>query len=104
MSGLIPASLRWTNTRIIGRLERHRVSPLASNTIGHHAMTDQASVEIIEHYSSGYEAGRLATGTSRLELARTQIVLQCVLPPPPARILDIGGGPGVYAAWLANLG
>jgi SAM-dependent methyltransferase len=27
-----------------------------------------------------------------------------VLPPPGARILDVGGGPGAYAAWLAGLG
>ena len=26
------------------------------------------------------------------------------LPAPPARIIDIGGGTGVYAAWLASLG
>lgn len=26
------------------------------------------------------------------------------LPIPPARVLDVGGGPGVYAVWLAGLG
>ena len=26
------------------------------------------------------------------------------LPPPPAVVFDIGGGPGVYACWLARLG
>src|SRR5215203_1900883 len=26
------------------------------------------------------------------------------LPPVPARVLDVGGGPGAYARWLADLG
>jgi SAM-dependent methyltransferase len=26
------------------------------------------------------------------------------LPPPPARVLDVGGGPGVYSVWLAGRG
>lgn len=39
-----------------------------------------------------------------LEFARTQELLQRYLPPPPAEILDVGGGPGVYAAWLARAG
>lgn len=38
------------------------------------------------------------------EFAVTQRALQDTLPLPPARILDIGGGPGRYAIWLANLG
>jgi len=27
-----------------------------------------------------------------------------LLPVAPARVLDVGGGPGVYASWLASLG
>jgi ubiquinone/menaquinone biosynthesis C-methylase UbiE len=60
--------------------------------------------EIQSHYGTGYEGERLQRGGCRLELARTQIILRRYLPPPPARVLDIGGGPGVYAAWLASLG
>jgi ubiquinone/menaquinone biosynthesis C-methylase UbiE len=37
-----------------------------------------------------------------LEFARTQHILQRFLPAPPARILDIGGGPGLYARWLTS--
>ena len=60
--------------------------------------------EIRDHYGQGVERDRLAGGTSRIELARTQELLGRVLPPPPAAVLDVGGGPGVYAAWLAELG
>src|SRR5437773_7814135 len=63
-----------------------------------------ARQEISSHYESGYEAQRLAQGTSRLELARTQELLERFLPPPPAVVLDVGGGPGVYAIWLAQKG
>lgn len=31
-------------------------------------------------------------------------LLERFLPPPPARVLDVGGGPGAYAAWLAGSG
>jgi ubiquinone/menaquinone biosynthesis C-methylase UbiE len=46
--------------------------------------------------------GRSAVG--RLERERTMELLARVLPPAPAEVLDVGGGPGVYAAWLASLG
>jgi ubiquinone/menaquinone biosynthesis C-methylase UbiE len=61
--------------------------------------------EILNHYTQGVEDGRLTEGgSSRIEYARTQELLERVLPEAPARILDIGGGPGRYAAWLAGLG
>jgi SAM-dependent methyltransferase len=60
--------------------------------------------ETIAHYGTGYERERLQSGGSRIEFARTQAILRRVLPSPPARILDVGGGPGVYAAWLARQG
>lgn len=60
--------------------------------------------EFFEHYASGYEAGRLQSGTSQIELARTQELVTRYVPPPPAVILDVGGGPGVYACWLAKQG
>lgn len=60
--------------------------------------------EIDSFYTMGLEAGRLASGDGRLELARTQELLRRYLPPPPAVVADVGGGPGVYACWLADLG
>jgi SAM-dependent methyltransferase len=59
---------------------------------------------ILRHYATGIERDRLSTGTSRIELVRTQEILRRVLPTPPARVLDVGGGPGVHAAWLADQG
>src|SRR5262249_39704655 len=60
--------------------------------------------EIDSHYAAGLEADRLAQGSGRLELARPQEVLRRFLPPPPAVVIDVGGGPGRYACWLAGLG
>jgi ubiquinone/menaquinone biosynthesis C-methylase UbiE len=39
-----------------------------------------------------------------LELVRTQELLRRHLPPAPARILDVGGGPGAHARWLLEAG
>ena len=60
--------------------------------------------ETLAHYGTGYEQERLWRGMSRLELARSQVLLRRHLPPPPAVVMDIGGGPGEYAAWLARAG
>ena len=40
----------------------------------------------------------------RLEHLRTLELLERHLPSTPARVLDVGGGPGTYAAWLAERG
>jgi 2-polyprenyl-3-methyl-5-hydroxy-6-metoxy-1,4-benzoquinol methylase len=60
--------------------------------------------EIRAYYETGEELGRLERGYWRLEFTRTKELLLRYLPPPPARILDVGGGPGVYAEWLADVG
>lgn len=67
---------------------------------------DYASLppEFFEHYASGYEAQRLQNGSNQIEFARTQELVMRYLPQPPAVIFDVGGGPGVYACWLAKLG
>jgi SAM-dependent methyltransferase len=57
------------------------------------------------HYERGEEADRLErTGAGRLEFERTREIVLRHLPPPPATVADIGGGPGRYAVWLAGLG
>jgi ubiquinone/menaquinone biosynthesis C-methylase UbiE len=58
----------------------------------------------LRHYSLGVERDRLIAAGDHLELVRTFELLAEVLPPPPARLLDVGGGPGVYAARLARAG
>jgi SAM-dependent methyltransferase len=60
--------------------------------------------DIRRFYEAGLEAGRLLEGSGLIELARTQDILERHLPPPPARLLDVGGGTGVYARWLAGRG
>ena len=60
--------------------------------------------EITRYYEEVAEEGRLATGPSQLEFARTQEVILRHLPPPPATILDVGGAAGAYALWLADRG
>jgi SAM-dependent methyltransferase len=60
--------------------------------------------EIRAYYETGIERNRLTLGYSRIEFERTKELLERHLPRPPARLLDVGGGPGVYADWLAGLG
>jgi SAM-dependent methyltransferase len=60
---------------------------------------------IESHYSTGYERSRLFPGgTPSLEFVRSMELLGRLLPAPPARLLDVGGGPGTYAAPLARRG
>jgi ubiquinone/menaquinone biosynthesis C-methylase UbiE len=60
--------------------------------------------DISEHYSSGYEAERLISGKGKLDRVRSQELMKRYLPEPPASILDVGGGTGIHACWLAKLG
>ena len=62
------------------------------------------SPEILEYYEQGREDDRLAAGTGRLEFLRTWDVLIRVLPPAPARVIDVGGATGRYARPLASAG
>ncbi|MGC5012858.1 class I SAM-dependent methyltransferase [Streptosporangium sp. DT93] len=57
--------------------------------------------ELLDYYGQDREDERLRTGRGRLELWRTQDVLRAALPAAPARVLDVGGGTGVHAEWLA---
>jgi SAM-dependent methyltransferase len=56
---------------------------------------------VLAYYEQGEEDGRLRDGVNRLEFWRTQDVLRRAMPPAPARVLDVGGGSGVHAEWLA---
>jgi ubiquinone/menaquinone biosynthesis C-methylase UbiE len=60
--------------------------------------------EIEAHYLDGGESERLSNEWGELERLRTQAILARHLPAPPAVILDVGGGTGVYAFPLAQQG
>jgi ubiquinone/menaquinone biosynthesis C-methylase UbiE len=60
---------------------------------------------IAAHYELGFERDRLFRGGEpRLELTRTLELLDRFLPSAPARLIDVGGGPGAYAAIWARRG
>ncbi|CAN5830828.1 class I SAM-dependent methyltransferase [soil metagenome] len=59
---------------------------------------------ILFYYNRGREQDRLERDLSRVEYLRTLDVLARYLPAPPATVVDIGGGPGRYAVWLAAQG
>ncbi len=67
-------------------------------------MTDPGD-DVVHHYTERYdEASRLDDDLGRVEAARTREILLRHLPEPPARVLDVGGGPGSYATWLLERG
>src|SRR5947209_6975521 len=64
-------------------------------------MTD-VPPEFIGHYTDEVdECERLARGIHRLELVRVQEVMRRHLPPGPLHVIDVGGGTGIHAEWLA---
>ena len=66
---------------------------------------ERLAEEIAEHYDREIDEGRrLSRGLGRLELLRTREIVRRHLPQGPLRILDVGGGAGVHAAWLAEDG
>ena len=60
--------------------------------------------EVARHYDEQAEVDRLSEGAGAIELARTQEIVLRHLPPAPATVLDVGGGPGRYARWLTARG
>jgi len=60
--------------------------------------------EILQYYSSGVETYRLERESSQLEKIRTQEIILRYIGESPVRILDVGGGAGVYSYWLKQLG
>ncbi len=59
--------------------------------------------EIYEFYNNGAEIGRLERGLGKVEFHRTKEILSRYIDKGMV-IYDIGGGIGMYAAWLAKKG
>ena len=62
------------------------------------------SPEATRHYQQIDEASRLLSGVGLLELVRTRELLGRFLPGAPAEVIDVGGGAGIHAFWLADQG
>ena len=56
--------------------------------------------EMFSHYNAIDEANRLSGVHGELELLRTRELLERYLGPPPAVVLDVGGGAGIHAFGL----
>ena len=61
-------------------------------------------LNILDYYDATDEASRLQRLESELELLRTRDILIRNLPPAPADVIDVGGGPAVHSYWLSSLG
>jgi len=62
-------------------------------------------VEISDHYEHDVdESTRISEGFGQLELFRTRQIIERHLPDGRLRVLDVGGGTGVHARWLAQAG
>lgn len=55
-------------------------------------------------YTNASEESRLEIGMGKFEFERVKSLMEKFIPPKPARILDVGGGTGKYAEWLARKG
>ena len=68
-------------------------------------MQDQLAAVVAFYSEHEDEDGRLAASAlGQLEYVRTTELIERFLPGPPGPVLDVGGGTGRYAAWLAGLG
>ncbi|HVW14742.1 MAG TPA: methyltransferase domain-containing protein [Mucilaginibacter sp.] len=61
------------------------------------------SHDIDDFYSTTSEEGRVQLGLGPLEFERNKELIGRFLPKKSV-IIDVGGGPGIYAGWLAGLG
>ena len=62
------------------------------------------SREIDLFYSEAAEDKRLTYGLGPLEFERNKELISRYLPADSSVIIDVGGGPGVYAEWLSEMG
>lgn len=59
--------------------------------------------EVYDFYNAGAEIGRLESGLGKIELYRTKEILKKYIEGEET-IYDVGGGIGIYSAWLAMQG
>jgi ubiquinone/menaquinone biosynthesis C-methylase UbiE len=66
--------------------------------------SNKSSSAMQRHYESVKERSRLLAHTGRLEFYRTKEIILRHMRGKRLVVLDVGGGPGAYAMWLAELG
>lgn len=62
------------------------------------------SKNLEDFYNQASEETRLNEGMGMFEFERIQSLIEKYLPKTPIRIIDVGGGTGKYAEWLAKKG
>jgi ubiquinone/menaquinone biosynthesis C-methylase UbiE len=72
--------------------------------MGSKLRSNKLSSVIQKHYKVAQERSRLYTHAGQLEFSRTKELISRYLSRKSVVVLDIGGGPGAYACWLAGLG
>jgi SAM-dependent methyltransferase len=101
-------SQRARSDAVSHRADGPDVSPEAAAVAAEsgHAVTESPEhlSALAAYYGRGGEQDRLSHGIGIIEFERTKEIVARHLPSPPAVIADVGGGPGVYALWLASLG
>jgi ubiquinone/menaquinone biosynthesis C-methylase UbiE len=65
---------------------------------------ERVDSDISDYYDRAPEENRLEHGPFLLEGARTRELIERFAPAPPSTVVDVGGGAGAYAFWLADLG
>jgi SAM-dependent methyltransferase len=86
-----------TTSRSAGAAPADRRAPAGGRPLG-----DLDDVRAF--YENVNEDRRLRNASGTLEFERMKSLVLRHLPPAPATIADIGGGPGAYTLWLAGLG
>jgi SAM-dependent methyltransferase len=67
-------------------------------------ITDALDMTVVDIYTAGDEEARMIKDRNQLEWIRTCELLKRWLPSAPAKVIDIGGGPGRQARHLLDLG
>ena len=94
---------RQRHERAACEIERDRISVALTEYSRQPVTVIDPAIE--SHYGTGYERSRLFPGgRPSLEYVRSLELLERLLPGLPAGVLDVGGGPGTYAAPLARRG
>lgn len=99
---LIPPEV--TQNQLEERVLGDKLRPLAFDMLASRIMEKRLPPEILSYYRQTPERDRLQIGVFQLEFLRTKEVISRSLIGPPAVVLDVGGGPGAYASWLAGRG